>query len=256
MKNSSQKESKPHCSNNKSPTIISVPNKILLLNDIHLPFEDRSSIKIALELGKENQIKTIVLGGDLLDFFAISKFVSNPKERNLKQELSHSKDFLLNLRKSFPTARIIFKWGNHEKRWNQYLWTHAEQLSDLDELSLENILGLKQSKIEMVAEGNLIHCGNNFTICHGHETGLSGILGVYPARGLQLSSKTNSICGHCHRESSYISRDIRGNMIKNYSTGCLSDISPDFSRYNNWTRGCAIIELEKNHQFEVSLKSF
>lgn len=241
----------------KSPTIISVPNRILLLNDIHLPFEDRTSLKNAFEIGKKYQPQTIILGGDVIDFFSISKFISNPKERNLKQELEHTKSFLINLRKIFPyPIRILYKQGNHDFRWRKYLWTNAEQLSDLDDFQLENILNLTSLKIEMVDEGNAIYLGNKLTYLHGHETGLKGVLGVYPARGLQLSTQTNSICGHCHRESSFISRNIRGDMIKSYSTGCLSEISPAFSRYNSWTRGCAIVNIEKNHSFDVQLKSF
>jgi len=50
------------------------------LNDVQLPFEDRHAIKNAIEVGKENKAKTIVLRGDLIDFFAISKFISNQRK--------------------------------------------------------------------------------------------------------------------------------------------------------------------------------
>ena len=179
MRSSLHRDSKPYCQNNShSPAVISAPNSILLLNDVQLPFEDRHAIKNAIEVGKENKAKTIVLRGDLIDFFAIKKFISNPKERKLKHELAHAKTFLATLRKSFPLARILYKQGNHDFRWNKYLWIHAEQLSDVDDFQLENILGLKPLKIEMVGEGNAIYLGSKLTYVHGHE---SPLLSLTPA---------------------------------------------------------------------------
>lgn len=224
--------------------------KCIVLADTHIPFQDNSIIKKALLLISKYQPDTIILNGDILDAYSISSWQKNPKLINFKDELELTKEFLKTLRNKFKRCKIIYKLSNHEFRLTRYLYNHASEISNLDELSLPNLLHLKQYNINYVEHDAIINIGK-LSILHGDEIKLSG---VYPARNLQLLTKTNSIASHVHRESYYISRDINGNIIRNYTTGCLCQLSAEYAPYNQWTHGIAYIEFFNNN-FDVKLIS-
>jgi len=226
--------------------------RVLILSDLHFPFHNYQAVKQALELGKENKVNTIILNGDTIDFHAISRFVKNPKERNLQREIEETKLFLYSLRKQFPKAEIIFKEGNHEARLTTYLWTRAEEFSDLPELSLQSLLHFKPNGIRFSEKNEVLRLGK-LSVIHGHEAG--GICTVYPARSLFLTANTDAIAGHCHRQSSFVKRTIKGEIIKTYTTGCLCELKADFSTHNDWMNGCALVTVEGNGDFDVDLRT-
>ena len=227
--------------------------KILILSDLHIPFQDDGAVRKAMEIGKRFNPDTVVLNGDVVDFGAISKFVKSPKERDLKKELDMTNKFLKMVRQKFPLAKLIYKSGNHEERLLVYLWTKAEAFADLPELTLPSLLHFKENRIEYSPKENVLKFGD-LSVIHGHE--IKGTLSTYPARTGYQSAKTNVLFGHCHRESSYTTRDVNDKVYHSYSTGCLSKLHADFSPHNEWTHGIALIEVSGNGEFEVQLKSF
>ncbi len=46
-------------------------NNILLLSDIHVPYHNIQALTLALKYGLENDVNTILLNGDIIDFYAI-----------------------------------------------------------------------------------------------------------------------------------------------------------------------------------------
>lgn len=184
----------------------------------------------------------VILNGDIIDLHSISRFEKNPKSRNLKDEIDQTRKFLARLRKSFPNARIIFKQGNHETRWLKHIWSKAEDFSDLPELSLESILWFSKYRIEYSPETEVINLGD-LCVIHGQE--LKGTLSTYPARTAFNAAKTNILFGHCHRESSYVTRDINNKVYRSYSTGCLCQLQADYSTHNEWSHGCALVTVKR-----------
>jgi len=228
--------------------------RILIISDIHFPFQNDKALNKALQIGKDNKVSKIILNGDIIDFHSISRFEKNPKERNLRQEIETTRNFLYSLRKQFPKIEILYKIGNHEKRLTSYLWSKAEEFSDLPELSLERLLHFKENNIQYYPKDKVIKLGK-LSVIHGHELS-TGICSVYPSRSLFLGSNTSCIAGHCHRQSSFVKRTLNGNIIKTFTVGCLCNLIADYSTYNDWTNGCAIVELFNNDDFEVKLISF
>jgi hypothetical protein len=79
------------------------------------------------------------------------------------------------------------------------------------------------------------------SLFHGHEFGRSLISPVNVARGLYMRAKASAMCGHSHRTSEHTERTVNDKIITCWSVGCLSELSPDYSPYNTWNNGFAIV---------------
>ncbi len=219
----------------------------LVIADTHFPYQCNRSIKSTIQAAKRYRPQTIIINGDGIDCHAVSKWQSDPKQRNFKRELDTTREFLVTLRKQFPKADIIYKLANHEERLEKYLWSHAEELTELEELKLPSLLHFKDFGITKVSPIESIELGN-LSIIHGDEVG--NICSVYPARNLYTATKKSSFANHVHRQSSFFTRDLVGNTYQCYTGGCLCKLNPDYSPYNDWVNGYAMVNLERKN-FEV-----
>ena len=61
-------------------------NNILVLSDLHFPYQNNEAISIAMQNGLDNNVNTIFLLGDVLDFFQCSRFEKTPHKRSIAQE--------------------------------------------------------------------------------------------------------------------------------------------------------------------------
>lgn len=215
--------------------------RILVLSDMHIPYHDRKAICEALEYGNEKQVDTIILNGDIMDCYALSKWVTDPRKRDMKYEIEVTKNFLKELREAFPKALIIFKKGNHERRWETFLKAKSVELFDINEFRLQFVLGLEALRIINVEQQNMIKAGS-LNIVHGHE--LSKSKGsVNAARTFFLKAKASVLGGHFHQKSEHSAKDINGNRIDCYSTGCLCEMHPEYAPYNEWSWGFAYLRI-------------
>lgn len=131
------------------------------------------------------QPHTILLGGDFADFFSISRFITNPKERDLPGEMEVVDKALQHLRRRFPKARIVWKLGNHEERWDHLLWQKAPELFGLPSVTLAAITNCEKHRVEIVDHRRPIKLGK-LTFLHGHELEQGAASPVNPARGVFL----------------------------------------------------------------------
>ena len=221
-----------------------------IMADVHLPYHSKPAIEAALEHSdKHGAMDWLIFDGDLIDFYGISKFSRNPQARRVKDELIMARDFLAELAKFYP--RIIFKLGNHERRFVSYLYTTAPEIADLPCLSFEQLFALDEGKIEFVGAQQVAYCGDYLTIMHGHEFP-SGIASpVNPARGAFLKAKNNCIVGHQHKVSEHVETDIRRTVISTFSLGCLCDLNPPYAPVNSYVHGFATMHMDGN-DFEVN----
>jgi predicted phosphodiesterase len=226
---------------NKEPYIFPKKSKnVLVISDIHLPYHHEDAIKLALSYGVEKEVDSIIINGDLIDFYQLSRFEKDPRKRSVKFELDCAREFLAELRRIFPTQLIIFYMGNHDHRWNKYMIQKAPELLDVADFFLPSLLKLNDLKI--------IFCDNNrgWTLGklngrHGHEFYGSG--GVFPARSYYLKAKDNILVSHVHRTSEYIEKDINKSIHGGWSIGCLSDLDPDYNPNNQYNLGFARVEI-------------
>ena len=106
--------------------------------------------------------------GDLCDFYSISRWTKNPADRNFSAELKACRQTLAWLREQFPDIPIILKCGNHEERWEHWLWQHAPEISDEPEMGYATWLHLDKYGIELIKDQRIVKLGD-LAVCHGHE---------------------------------------------------------------------------------------
>lgn len=221
---------------------------ILDIADLHIPYHDPAAIALALNYGLEHGVDTIVLKGDITDFYAVSRFETNPDERDLPGELYKTRDFLYSLREDFPNALIIHKRGNHEIRWDRHLMNNG--LQGVKETELEAILHFQQLGIISVGSLSTIWAGK-LAMVHGHEHKYGMVAPVNPARGLYLRTKQSAIMAHVHQASEHIAKRHDGTLIGCWSIGCLCQLTPEYMPYNNFGHGFAHIVLDRAGMFSV-----
>lgn len=217
--------------------------RILLLSDIHFPYHNPEALEASFEYGDKRGFDTIILNGDTIDFHAASRYVKDPRKRDLFGEIEMVKGFLADLRAYCPDTKIIFKTGNHEARYQNFLFMNCPQFAKFAQFKLNNLLDLDVLNIDFIDDCRVIKAGA-LNIVHGHEMGGSVFSPVNPARGLYMRAKENSICGHHHRTSSHSEQTINGSIIGTFSTGCLSELHPAYLPINNWNLGFAFVEME------------
>lgn len=223
--------------------------RILLLSDIHLPFHSEEALAVAIEHGKSKNPNLILLNGDLLDCYQFSSFERDPRKRSVGAEMNAARSFFAMIRSAFPTSRIVWKLGNHEERYERWLMKYAPHLLDVPEFDYFSHLECAKHGVEIVKDKRIIHAGR-LHILHGHE--YRGFGGVNPARWLYLRTKDNAICGHFHRVSEHIAKTVGRKVQGAWSTGCLSELYPDYMRLNDWAHGFAFVSVEGNGDFDVT----
>ena len=228
--------------------------EVLVLSDIHIPFHDLEALTTALEFGAAREPDVILLNGDILDCYDVSRFMKEKNRPSIVDEIAMGNEFLGLLREQFPEARIIYKLGNHEERMRNYILKNAPEFSNLEALELQNLLNFDKHRIEKV-DKELIKAGK-LNILHGHEMGEAVFSPVNPARGFFLKAKANTLVGHYHQSSHHSEGDLNGNKIGVWSTGCLCSLEPEYRQYayTKWKHGFAYITVHEDGTFVVENK--
>lgn len=108
--------------------------KTLVLSDLHCPYNCDNVLEIVNK--HKDEIDTLVLGGDVIDCYAISSF--QPLEpRPLVVEMASCHNLLKQIQNIIPNVKKIIIKGNHEKRWEKYL---ANMKSEVNKLHSSNII--------------------------------------------------------------------------------------------------------------------
>ena len=224
--------------------------RLLVLSDIHIPYHSVNSLTIAFDWAKKQKPDAILLNGDTLDFFGLSRYAKDPKKRSFSSELESFKDFITILKKTFD-AKIYFKIGNHEERYEHYLWMKAGELSGIDDFELGNIIKARAEGIEIIADKRIMKAGE-LNIIHGHEY-FGSFSPVNIARGLFTKGKVSAMQGHNHQTSEHTEADMNGKITTTWSVGCLSELHPMYMPLNKWNHGFAFIEID-GEDFQVQNK--
>jgi predicted phosphodiesterase len=223
----------------------------VILSDIHIPFHDDEALSLAIAEAESYRPDGIILNGDIVDFFAVSRWDRDPRQVNLKREIEQACEFLSYLRGRFPKAQIVWKQGNHEERWEHYLWRKAPEILDLPDFDVAKIFKLDELRISLVRDKRIIMAGK-LPILHGHEYPKGLTNPVNQARGMFLRGMECAIAGHGHRSSEHAEASLLGKLITCWSTGCLCNLNPDYAVINKWNHGFALLELSKDGEFHVT----
>lgn len=122
---------------------------VLILNDIHVPFNRKDVLSIVERHAKE--IQAIIIGGDLIDCKSISVFPSLD-DITIETEIASAIEFVTSIKKLVsPKVKIIIIEGNHEARWRKYIETMHDK--KLYKFINPNILEMLKSGMVLYSHG-------------------------------------------------------------------------------------------------------
>lgn len=228
--------------------------RCLILGDIHLPFQDNAAIAAALEYGEEYKPDLVLLNGDVFDFYQLSQFRKDTSVAKLKAELEAGKKFFARLRHVFPEQRIVFRYGNHDRRWDYHLmqcapilWEALPALVDIWHADA----GITEHRIEVIREKCNIKLGK-LLVLHGDELPRGSSSPVNAARGVFIKTFVPTYVSHFHQESKQPAKTPEGKRIMTWSSGALCGLSPDYLPINQWTTGFGTVDVRKNGHYRVT----
>ncbi len=202
-------------------------NKIIVFGDAHFPYQNNRGIYAALNYGAKKGANCFLLNGDMIDLYQISRFTKDGRKPNVEYDIELFYQFLVDLRASFPNALIIWKFGNHEERWDTYLKNNAPLLYMTGTNALDDTMPLGDLNIQVIKDKRRIICAD-LNILHGHEYG-SGAGQVNPARAISLKSHSNMLVNHFHRSSQHKVSNF-GKVTHYNSLGAMC-VAQDYNPY-------------------------
>lgn len=233
------------------PFVLPTPCRVLSLSDAHVPYHAPKAIEAAVEHARKHyKPDVLLLNGDHADFYSISRWERDPKKRYLVKELGIVDDSLGWLKGKFPKALRAYKCGNHDERWDKFIWNRAPELWDLPQCRLDAILHLEKHGFEFVTDQRPVMAGN-LPVFHGHELGKGIFSPVNPARGAYLRAAHTILIGHSHVPSTHAQPDLWHSETTCWSQGCLCDLRPEYARINKWAWGFAVIEVDNKGEFNL-----
>ena len=238
----------PESEESKYEPFILKANRLAVLSDIHVPYHSIEAVTAAFDKIKEEKPDAILLNGDTIDFYGLSRFMKDPRKRSVAHELQALNEFL-DVLQQFE-AKIYYKLGNHCERYEMYLMHKAPELLGISEFKFENLLKAKERGMQVIGEKRIIKA-NKLNIIHGHEYP-SVFSPVNIARGLYMKGKVSAMQGHNHQVSEHTETDMNGEIVTTWSLGCLCELNPAYMPLNRWGHGMAIVDLSDNKKdFEV-----
>lgn len=238
----------------KEPAVLKLPtgcDSILCISDLHIPYHDINALSLAIEYGINNDVNTIFINGDLIDFHGLSRFEKDPRKRSVKQEFEAAKSFLIALREAFPTQEIYWLLGNHDMRYQKWLMTKVYEVFDDEYYHLEQRLQVNEQKVKVIEDNVLVKAGK-LAITHGHHVMRGFFAPVNSARGAWMKAKQSLLISHVHKVSNHVEVNLDGDSFGTWSTGSLCELRPDYSPLvSNYQHGFAHILVDSSGDFQV-----
>ena len=219
---------------------------IVVGNDLHLTFCDYPIVREFIKFIWDTQPDVVVIAGDLLDFWALSKFDKTPKSADgVQEELDAGQLFFKTIREHYK-GRIIFITGNHEFRLRAFIARQSPELYGLRVLELSSLLNLDVYNVELVdLPDNLSRFTDNFIeldgVYIGHFNMARSASGA-TAKGLVDLHGGTILQAHTHHGGVFYKPLITGETLVGVENFCLCDINKTFMKNPKWTRGWSIIK--------------
>jgi hypothetical protein len=252
-------------------TITKPPNpesgtiKTLCLFDIHAPYHDQANLDAAINYGLINGVDEVLIGGDGVDFYAISKWFKDPLMPLFKVELKRARDVIKYISDAFPGMLKLYINGNHESRYVRHVYDNSRALEGVEIYgrkldSISDLLELDTMGWEFIDNNELLENGlppfrlGKLYILHGHETKV-GYNVINPAKLFYERCGVSLLCGHIHIPSKWVAPSIIGKPHIAVTSGVLCGMHPDYSRVNRWLAGFEIVERDCDGIFYINSKN-
>ncbi len=222
------------------------------ISDVHIPYHHVKALEAAVNDLKKRNIDILLINGDFSDFYRISRWQKDPAFRKFSEERKLVIEGLAWLRYELgKKCRIVYKLGNHEERWNHFIWNQCPEIYDLPQMQIDSLLEFSKYGIELVEDQRPVFAGK-LPIFHGHELPKGLTNPVNQARGAFLRLNDSSLTAHGHQTSSQPHPTWDKQEAFSWSQGCLCHMHPDFARINKWNLGHAFIEVYQDGSYDVS----
>lgn len=237
----------------------------LVIGDTHFGAESQNVIDLFLATVQELKPQRVILNGDTLDMFAISRYPKDVRYLcSLNKERESYHRFLKQLHDITESysAQIIETNSNHsgdglEGRWWRYLSDRIGELASIPEiqqkLSYENVFlpDASWSRVKLV---DYVEIAPGFVVMHGDVVRKHG---GYSARGLLEKWYTSIIANHTHRIGMSSQRipsigSQEERIIRVYENGCACDLKPLYASAANWQNAFSVVQ---HHGGSVSVET-
>lgn len=223
----------------------------ICIADLHMPYEDKVNLDLALTYAKDTKPNNFILLGDVFDLYMVSTYSKGPGRMTFNEEIEYTKQRLAEIKAMFTNkTKVIFVEGNHEDRLKRYIQKNAPAFNNLKELTVQHLLDTKKLGIKYIDNKERLSqykpplIISNTVFLHGHEGGSCG--GVYPARSMYLKYNTNMVYGHLHRSSVFFKKQVDHTYKQVHGIGCMGRlVERDFSVLNDWNASFIHIETKR-----------
>ena len=219
-----------------------------VIADLHIPYHNILAINLMIDFFIKEKIDSLLINGDLIDFYMLSKYGHDPRKIGIKAELEITEN-ILDILQEHLKVKIFYKLGNHDERLEKYLIAKAPEIFGIREFHLEILLKCGQRNIDVIDDKRRVMIGG-LSVWHGHELNIKSAI-VNPARTLYNKVFISSMISHLHVPSQHNEKRGDKHIVGCWSTGHLGDESPDYATVNKWILGFSKVDHEEK-EFEVS----
>lgn len=212
--------------------------KILVLPDIHVPYQCDTAVEAAMRVGEEFKPDEIVCLGDLLDCYTLSKYSRNTnRSGDLAAEIEQARDLLDEFKRRTGAKRATFIEGNHEARIRKFVLNKCPELANIKALRVDHMLELGNIGWDFIPEHKFYQVNSVF-FTHGEYANM------HSAKKHIDEYRVTVIHGHTHRITSRYHRGL-DKTICGYEMGFLGsfEVSAEFVKRANWQHGVGTVVM-------------
>jgi len=211
------------------------PERIVFLTDTHVPYN--INLIPVFKFVEDFHPDTIILGGDIHDFEAVSHWVADQSRhlggKTVKRCFKQMRKVVLDpLKAAAPRARMVYLEGNHEDWLNKAI---AANPNGKGFWEVKNNLDFKHYNMRFFKINVPYEASPHLYYIHGIYTNM------YHARSTVQAFGKSVLYGHVHdvQEHTIISPIKVSHVTKGKSVGCLCSRSPSYlkNRPNRWVNG-------------------
>jgi len=212
--------------------------KILVLPDIHIPYQCHKAVEAAIALGEKFKPDEVIQLGDLLDCYSLSHYPKTTlRSSNFAKEVEEAIALLKSIKERTGAKYATLLEGNHEARLRKYLLNSASSLKNLSALKINNLLNLASIGWDFIPE-HKFYAVNDVFFTHGE------FVNAHSAKKHMDEYRETIIHGHTHRITSRYHRGLNS-TIEGWEMGCLAslEVGAEYVKRANWQHGVGTVVI-------------
>lgn len=227
----------------------------LVLPDIHLPYEDKRSLKAVKEFAKAREWRGLICLGDLLDVDVLSKFskenLRGIEGRTLSRDYDAAESFWQEWMEATGTGKkdrpAFWIEGNHEERIERFIDSRPEFRGVLEiPRAVPSVKAGKVKWVPYARKGEVLHVGEKATFIHGIYCN------DHHAKTHVTTYGTNVFYGHLHDVQGYSKTWVGDHKtVVGQSLGCLCKYRQNYlkGRPTKWQQAFGVFYFRSDGYF-------